>query len=186
MKKTILGIGILMLTITGSLFAFDDVDCKSDKKWQGSFTRSVLVGEGPAQALYAEQIQFLADGTAILYATYYLETPVKGSSTPGYGRWTCREDGKIAVTVLFGNFGPYPPEIGGIGPTLHYHVRLSALFSISGPDTLNRNLAVARIYPRGTDPNADPNDPNTGFLLAPDPTQATYDRLNVSNADLGQ
>lgn len=181
-KKTILGIGILMLTLTGSMFAFDDADCRSNKKWFGSFTRTAVVGEGPAQAPYVEQLQLLGDGGAILYASYYLETPVLGSSTPGYGRWICREDGKIAATVLFGNFGPYPPEVGGIGPTLHYHVRLTTLFSLSGPDTLTLESVAIRYYERGQDPG----DPTGGILLPPSPSSTVYNRLKVNEADLGQ
>lgn len=180
-RKTILGIAILILSITGSLFAFDD-DCKNNKDWYGSFTNAVVLGEGDAAATYVEQLQLLADGTAILYASYYLETPVLGSSTPGYGRWTCRDDGKIAATVLFGNFGPYPPEVGGIGPTLHYHVRATQLFSISGPDSITAQSTAYRVYPRGDDPT----DANGGILLPPSQTPKIWTRLKVGEADLDQ
>lgn len=180
-KKTILAICLFTLFTATPLLAVDNPNgpsaCRDKQDWAGSYYRKAIYGGIP----FAEQFQFFEDGSVILYGTAYLEQPVTGTSSPGYGRWKCRQDGKIVATVLFGNYGP-DPNGGGIGPFLHYHARVTALFSIVDDETLMRSAVAWRVYPRGVDPT----DPNGGDLYPVVSDPISYTRLTVSTNDLDQ
>jgi len=189
MKKPVLITAALIALFVVPVFAAPPgTGCNKIKFW-GSYTRPTLnvdvFGDGTAYHSFLFQLTLNSDGTATQTwtgATDYLMNA--GTGTPWIGSWTCRQDGKLVVTMITASFfpvGPNPnPPIINADLELSGHTRLTYLFSVDDENTLTRLQARSRNY----GPNADPTDPNGGTLRPLTVTTATYKRLVATDADL--
>lgn len=112
-----------------------------------------------------------------------------GLSTTAVGSWTCRNDGKLVVTVLLAVYGPttdainHPSTVPAPPPVdlfLFQHIRRTYLFSVTDATTLTRIQSRDRVYA----PNQDPTDPTGGVLQPLDTNLVVYKRVVASDADL--
>jgi hypothetical protein len=167
---------LLLFSFSLTAFGMDDNDdrtsCKNNKSWTGSYSRPVEI-DG---VKYAFQVQFSADGLVTAFGSYYEERTLStGTSTPGFGKWKCRDDGRISATIIFGNYG-YPespiPEL-----TLFFHARTTTLIAITDANTLTQLSTVWRTYERGEDPT----DPNGGTLQPINVESSVFTKMTVSD-----
>lgn len=158
-------------------------------KFFGSYTspdlnRDVFLDGSSVHSLVF-QLTLNADGTANQYWTglpdYMLNA---GSGSPQIGSWTCRNDGKLVVTLIQGSYFPIPtggnPNIVTSDIELSRHFRTTYLFSVDDENTLTKLQSRTRRYL----PTEDPTDPTAGTLAAANNTTSTYKRLIASDADL--
>lgn len=112
-----------------------------------------------------------------------------GLSTPAIGSWTCRNDGRLVVTVIFAVYGPttdainHPSTVPAPPPVdlfLFQHTRATYLFSVTDTNTLTRIQARNRRY----DATQDPSDPTGGVLRPLNTDVVVYTRVLASDADL--
>jgi hypothetical protein len=158
-----------------------------------SFTGSFLspsqdfdvFGDGSLFHSFAFQLTLNSDGSANQYWTglpdYLLNA---GSGSPQIGSWTCRDDGKLIITLISAT---YVPAAAGSLPNvlkndlrLTSHSRTTYLFSVDDDNTLTRTQSRTRRYT----PAQDPTDAAGGSLLAANPLVVSYTRLVASDADL--
>jgi hypothetical protein len=158
-------------------------------KFFGSYTSPDLnrdvFGDGSSVHSLVFQLTLHADGTANQYWTglpdYMLNA---GSGSPQIGSWTCRNDGKLVVTLIQASYFPIPtggnPNIITSDIELSRHFRTTYLFSVDDENTLTKLQSRTRRY----QPTEDPTDPTAGTLAAANNTTSTYKRLIASDADL--
>jgi hypothetical protein len=112
-----------------------------------------------------------------------------GLSTPSVGSWSCRNDGKLVVTVIFAIYAPttdainHPSTVPAPPPVdlfLFEHIRATYLFSVTDANTLTRVQARNRRY----NATQDPSDPAGGVLGLLNTDAVVYTRLLASDADL--
>lgn len=153
----------------------------------GSYTRAELnqdvFGDGSAIHSFVYQLNIHSDGTATQYWTgskdYFTAL---GTGSAYRGSWTCRNDGKLIVTLINANYFPVTnnPNVTGPDVELRQTFRTTYLFSVDDENTLTTVQARTRTYL----PNQDPTDPNGGTLGTLSRKPLTYSRLIASDADL--
>jgi hypothetical protein len=183
-KKTILALAVLTVFMATNALAANE--CKKGK-FAGSYTLANpnvdVIGDGSIIHSFLFQLTLNADGTANSYWTglndYFINL---GTGSPSIGSWSCRNDGKVIVTLISATYLPAQPNGNTPNPdvTLFRHTRSTLLFNIVDDNTITREQGRSRVY----NPSQDPTDPNGGTLLALNTTQITYNRLIATDADL--
>jgi hypothetical protein len=136
------------------------------------------------------QLTLHSDGTAIEEATGIPDLMLStGTISSSIGSWTCRDDGKLVVTLIFAVYAPttdavnHPSSVPNPPPVdllLGGHRRRTSLFSVTGANSLTRIQSRIRRYSE----TQDPTDP-TGGVLGPLLTNTVvYTRLVASDVDL--
>ena len=136
------------------------------------------------------QLTLHSDGSAIEEGTAALDIMLSaGTGSSAIGSWTCRNDGKLVVTLIFAVYLPttdavnHPSSVPNPPPVdilLAQHSRRTSLFSVTDANSLTRIQSRIRRYSA----TQDPTDP-TGGVLGPLLTNAVvYTRLVASDADL--
>lgn len=156
------------------------VDAFSDIWGDGSFVEHQLI----------QQLNLHSDGTVTNEFAGAPDTMLSfGLSTPSVGSWTCREDGRLVVTVIFAVYGPttdainHPSTVPAPPPVdlfLVQHTRATYLFSVTDANTLTRIRARNRRY----NATQDPSDPAGGVLRPLNTDVVVFARLVASDADL--
>jgi hypothetical protein len=168
--------------------AFADVGCK-DGKFVGSYTSPQTLNDiwGDSTGVNHTvlfQLNLQSDGTAFQYNTGFPDLMLNsGTGTPYVGSWTCRNDGKLVVTVITAAFTPTTDTHGNPSPVdllLQLHRRVTCLFTVTDGDTLTRTQARPRTY----SVTEDPSDPTAGTLRRVNTSVVVYKRLVASDADL--
>lgn len=168
--------------------------CKNGR-FIGSYTHLVtfsdIWGDGSnVENQTIRQLTLHSDGMAIEEDTSLPDIMLSaGTASPRVGSWTCRNDGKLVVTLIWANYNPttdaknHPLSVPNPPPVdivLAQHIRATYLFSVTDANTLTRTEARSRVY-SATD---DPTDP-TGGVLQPITTAIfVYTRVVASDADL--
>ena len=182
----------VMLSIVALAFmvipAFADVGCKNGK-FVGSYTRPQTLNDiwGDSTGVNHTvlfQLNLQSDGTVFQNNTGFPDIMLNsGTGTPYVGSWTCRNDGKLVVTVITAVFTPTTDTHGKpslVDLLLFVHFRNTYLFTVTDGDTLTRTQFRSRRY----SVTEDPSDP-TGVTLRPLNTSVVvYKRLVASDADL--
>jgi hypothetical protein len=146
-------------------------------------TPTDLFGDGTVIHNFVFQLNLGSDGSATQYWTglpdYFLTL---GTGSPQIGSWSCRNDGKLIVTLLAGGYAPIAP--GPNNPTndvsLLRHLRTTYLFTVDDDNTLTRIQSRSRVYAPADDASI-----ATGGTLATLHTDTVqYKRLVASDADL--
>lgn len=135
------------------------------------------------------QLTLHSDGTATEESTGAPDIMLSGGTTSSrIGSWTCRNDGKLVVTLIFAVYLPTAdalshPSIVPAPPVdilLSQHTRGTYLFSVTDANTLTRIQSRNRVY----DATQDPTDPTGGVLRPLNTNPVVYTRLVASDADL--
>lgn len=184
LKKILFALSVMM--IFTAIPAFANAGCKNGK-FVGSYTNTTanvdVFGDGSVVHTYVNQLTLNENGTADLYWTGYNDYFTNlGTGSPSIGSWTCRNDGKLIVTLITGVYAPSVPSANAPNPdvTLVLHFRTTYLFSVEDGNTIKRVQSRTRRYT----PAQDPGDPNGGILGALNNTESTYKRVVASDADL--
>jgi hypothetical protein len=182
----------VMLSVVALVFiampAFADAGCKNGK-FVGSYTLPQTLNDiwGDSTGVNHTvlfQLNLHSDGTVFQYNTGFPDIMLNsGTATPYVGSWTCRNDGKLVVTVINAVFTPTTNTHGNPSPMdllLLFHRRITYLFAVTDDDTLTRTEVRVRQY----SVTQDPSDPTAGTLKPLNTTVAVYKRLVASDADL--
>ncbi len=141
--------------------------------WQGTYLLPVQSGD----TIFADQLQFNPGGSITFSGSYYPEQMLtEGTSSQGVGSWECRKDGTIAATIFFASYSG-----DGTNLSLQYHARATMIFSFLEGGSIRRDVMAVRLYFS----DADPTDPNGGFIVNLPPSQPEYSKLGVNLSDLG-
>lgn len=191
----------VMLSLVALVFmvipAFADKDKDKDKdnagckngKFVGSYTSPQTLNDiwGDSTGVNHTvlfQLNLQSDGTVFQYDTGFPDIMLNsGTGTPYVGSWTCRNDGKLVVTLINAGFTPTQDVHGNPAPVdllLLFHRRITYLFTVTDEDTLTRIRARVRRY--GV--TEDPSDPAAGTLTPLNTTVVVYKRLVASDSDL--
>ena len=154
----------------------------------GSYTRVDapvdVFGDGSAVHQYVFQLNLTADGVARQYWTGLPDYALNiGTGSEPIGSWTCRDDGKLVVTILFATYvptNPADPNTPVADVRLFRHTRTTILFDVPDDNTLSRIQSRSRSYL----PGADSTDAAGGTLGAISNAAITYRRFVASDADL--
>jgi hypothetical protein len=173
-------VGALVLTLMGSFAAFaataDDegrIVCQQ-AGWIGTYLTPVQSADGKH---FADQLQFNPGGSITFSGSYYPEKMIsEGTTSQGVGTWECRKDGTIAATILFASFSGDGNDL-----SLIYHARATMIFTFLNETTIRRDVLAVRLYFS----DADPTDPEAGFIVNLPPAQPEYRKLGVNLSDLG-
>jgi hypothetical protein len=176
--------------------AFSDVlgGCKTGL-FIGSFNALVtypdIWGDGSnVENQTINQLTLHIDGTATQTKTVSPDLMLSlGFGWSEVGSWTCRSDGKLVVTLIFGGYRattdavnhpatvPNPPPVDLL---LVEHEKDTYLFSVTDANTLTRIKFRRRDY----SPTEDPTNPTAGTLEPLVTDVVVYKRLKASDADL--
>ena len=182
----------VMLSVVALAFmvipAFADVGCKNGK-FVGSYTSPQTLNDiwGDSTGVNHTvlfQLNLQSDGTVFQNNTGFPDIMLNsGTGTPYVGSWTCRNDGKLVVTVITAVFTPTTdthlnPSL--VDLLLVVHLRSTYLFNVTDGDTLTRTQARPRRY----SVTEDPSDPTGGTLGHLNTSVVVYKRLVASDADL--
>jgi hypothetical protein len=191
-SKKIVTIGMIAVFIALPAIVSAATGCNKIKFF-GSYTSPDInhddFFDGSVVHSFVFQLNLNSDGTAMQYWTGLPEYELNlGSGSPQIGSWTCRNDGKLVVTLIQASFIPaLAVSEGGTNPNvtrpdieLLRHSRTTYLFSVDDDNTLTKLQSRSRRYL----PNADPTDPLGGTLAPINNVSATYKRLVASDADL--
>jgi hypothetical protein len=181
---TIALFAMLIFTV-GTVYA--DSGCRNGR-FVGSYVSPNLdvdlFGDGSVIHSFVFQLNLHSDGTADQYWTGLPDYIINlGTGSPWIGSWTCRQDGKLVVTMVRGSYlpvDPSPPNAPNPDISLTNHVRNTYLFNIDSVNTITRIQGRARVY--GVHEN--PADPTAGTLGDISNTHVEYTRLSASDADL--
>ena len=184
-KKMLLMVITVAVLMVGPVFASSG--CRNGH-FVGAYLSSPnapsdLFGNGDVVHTFVFQLNLHSDGTADQYWTglpdYILTL---GTGSPWIGSWTCRNDGKLIVTMLFAGYLPVDP-----GPnnttrdvSLVFHSRSTYLFTVDDDNTITRIQSRSRTY----DVNEDPSIASGGTLGMINNATVQYKRLSASDADL--
>jgi len=189
---------LLALSVFMAIPAFaqgnGNAGCKNGK-FVGSYTHLDTFPDlwGDASGVIHQTIRQLnlhSDGTATEEHTWAPDVMLSlGTVSPYVGSWTCRQDGRLVVTVIFALYGPttdainHPSTVPAPPPVdifLFQHNRTTSLFSVTDANTLTRIQARTRRYAA----TEDPSDPTGGVLRPLSTVPLVYKRLVASDADL--
>lgn len=166
--------------------AFADSGCRNNK-FLGSYISPDLnfdiFGDGSVIKSYAVHLTLHADGTAQQSLTRALDYMMNiDTSTPFIGSWTCRNDGKLVVSMLAAVYVPSPISENAPLPdlTLRSHIKNTDLFEVVDDSTLKRVQRRQRRYSA----SQDPTNPTAGTLRPLDTREAVFTRFVASDADL--
>ena len=188
LRRTIIALAAITIFMSAAFAAPPKTGCKKFN-FTGSFLSPSqnfdVFGDGSLFHSFVFQLTLNGDGSANQYWTglpdYMLNA---GSGSPQIGSWTCRDDGKLIITLIQGTF---IPAAAGSNPNvltndlrLTSHSRTTYLFSVDDDNTLTRMQSRTRRYT----PAQDPTDAAGGTLLAANPLVVSYTRLVASDADL--
>lgn len=187
-KKTIVALFAITVFMSVTALAAPKTGCKKFN-FNGSFTSPNLnydvFGDGSAIHSFVFQLTLHNDGTANQYWTGLPDYIMNlGTASPQIGSWTCRDDGKLVVTLIQGTYAPVQP---GPNPNvlrsdvqLRRHYRTAYLFSVDSDNQLTKLQSRTRFYL----PADDPTDAAGGTLAALNSDLVVYSRLSASDADL--
>jgi hypothetical protein len=194
LKSVLVAVVVLSVFMVTPAFPQGIAGCRSGM-FIGSYTTLItfsdLWGDGTNVLNQTiRQLTLHSDGTASQEDTAAPDIMLSGGTfSSQIGTWTCRSDGKLVVTLMWGNFTPtndihlgatvtpIPPPVDII---LFGHTRATYLFSVTDANTLTRIQARNRNY----DPTQDPTDPAGGVLGRLRTNLIVYKRLVASDADL--
>ena len=189
-------VAFLALSVFVVLPAFPQgiAGCKTGK-FVGSYTHldtfPDVWGDGSnVENQTIRQLTLHSDGTATEDGTGSPDIMLStGTISSGIGSWTCRDDGKLVVTLIFAVYLPttdavnHPSSVPNPPPVdilLAQHSRRTSLFSVTDANSLTRIQSRIRRYSATQDPT-DPSGGVLGPLLA---NAVVYTRLVASDADL--
>jgi hypothetical protein len=187
LKSVIISVVALLLVAMPAVADNGNAGCK-DGKFVGSYTTAQtnqdVFGDGHFIHTWILQLTLHSDGTADQNYTAGPEFPINtGSQGPWIGSWTCRQDGKLVVTLLrafYNPIGPTPPDTTYADIELGGYNRFTFLFSVTDINTLTRINRRIRTYGA----NDDPTDPGGGTLGPLQTNQVIYNRVVASDDDL--
>jgi len=174
--------------------AFSQGTCRSGMfvgTYTNVFTYTDLWGDGSNVVnVVLNQLTLHSDGTARLNSTGFPDLMLSFGIAPSQiGSWTCRNDGKLVVTLLFGVLAPTTDAKGHLSTVpdpppvdllIFGHTRVTFLISVTDASTLTITQTGRRHY----HPTEDPTDPNGGRLGPLETDEVVYKRLVASEADL--
>ena len=174
--------------------AFPQGTCRSGAfvgTYTNVFTYTDLWGDGSnVVTVVLNQLTLHSDGTARFDSTGFPLLMLSfGISTAQIGSWTCRNDGKLVVTLLFGVLAPttdaknHPstvPDPPPVDLSIFGHTRVTFLISVTNANSLTITQTRRRHY----NPTEDPTDPNGGRLTPLNTDVVVYQRVVASDADL--
>ena len=179
-------VALLAFMVTPAFADKENEGCKTGK-FVGSYTLALpnqdVFGNGSVLHTYLFQLNLHSDGTASQFNTAAPDFMINtGSTSPAIGSWTCRRDGKLVVTLIFGLYDPTgpTPNTTYADIQLSAHFRSTYLFSVEDNNTLTRISRRNRVYTA----NQDPSDPNGGTLGHLSSAVFVWKRLVASDADL--
>lgn len=130
------------------------------------------------------QLNLHSDGTADQYWTGLPDYVMTlGTGSPWIGSWTCRNDGKLVVTMLFAGYVPVesdPVDNPTNDISLSFHSRSTYLFTVDDDNTITRIQSRSRTYHIDEDPSI----ATGGTLGMISNATVPYKRLSASDADL--
>jgi hypothetical protein len=144
-----------------------------------------VFGDGSTIHSFAFQLTLNSDGTATQYWTGLPDYALNlGTGSPQIGSWTCRDDGKLIISLIQASYapvGPGPnPNVVNADVELFSHSRTTYLFSVDNDNTLTRLQSRTRTY----DPSEDPTNASAGTLGTLSTLTRTYTRQSATDADL--
>jgi hypothetical protein len=182
---------LVLLVFVTLTFASSVVAATGCKKFNfvGSYTRPQpnvdIFGDGVFIHDWVYQLNLHGDGTASQFWTGGPDFMMNGGfGAQWIGSWTCRDDGKLVVTMIVADYNPVAagttpnvavPDIG-----LVFHLRSTWLFTVDSASSITRVQARNRVYQS----NQDPTDPTGGSLRPINTDTVTYTRLVASDSDL--
>lgn len=186
LKSAVICVAALLFMVMPALADNDNAGCKNGK-FVGSYTTVLpdqdVFGNGSVIHTWIYQLNLHSDGTADQTFSAGLEYLINtGSQSPWIGSWTCRQDGKLVVTLLRTFYSPTGPtanttyadiQLGGYN-------KFTFLFSVEDINTLKRLDRRIRSYGA----NEDPTNPSGGSLGPHNPAEVIYKRVVASDADL--
>jgi hypothetical protein len=184
MVKKMFVLAAMVVFTVGSAYA---ANCRNGK-FAGSYVSSPnaptdLFGDATVVHTFVFQLTLHSDGTASQYWTGLPDYELTlGTGSPWIGSWTCRNDGKLVVSLLRASYLPVAPGVNN--PTndieLLGHFRSTYLFTIDDDNTVTRIQARSRTY----GPDEDPSIATGGTLGAISNAAVPYKRLVASDSDL--
>ena len=177
--------GIMLLS---TVSAFAGEGCKKIA-FHGTYTSPILnddvFGDGSVFHSTTYLLELRSDGTAGQTWTGFPDFMITtGTGTPWVGSWTCRNDGKLVVSMMTASYTPIPPDlyppVVSRDLRLLRHLRYTYLFSIDDENTVTRVQLRIRRYSA----NEDPSDPAGGLLGSLGTAPVAYKRFVASDADL--
>jgi len=192
LRNVVVGFLALAVLMVAPAFSQGNAGCKNGK-FIGTYTSLVTFNDvwGDGSGVVNQTIRQLTlhgDGTATEEATAGPDLLLSaGTVSSRIGSWTCRNDGKLVVTLIWAAYLPTADAVNhGIVPTppvdilLSGHFRITFLLSVTNANTLTRTQARVRTY----DATQDPTDPTGGVLGPLSTTVVVYERVVASDADL--
>jgi hypothetical protein len=171
----------MFLVVCAVVPAFAGTDCKKGAFF-GTYIRKEfnvdVFGNGTVIHNYIYQLTLHPDGTVNQIYTGGPDYMITfGTVSPFIGNWTCRSDGKLVVTMIFGQYlSTGAGDITSVG-----HIRQTVLFTVTDDNTLTRTQSRTRFY----DTTQDPTDPNGGTLSSLSTATIVYSRMvTTGDADL--
>ena len=191
-KSVLVAVVLLSTFMVTPAFPQGLAGCKSGL-FIGSYTHldtfSDIWGDGTGVINQTiRQLTLHSDGTATEDSTGALDIMLSGGTISSrIGSWTCRNDGRLVVTLIWAVYLPTADAAShGVVPTppvdilLAQHTRATYLFSVTDANQLTLIQARRRVYSA----TEDPTDPTGGVLRPLNTGSDVYKRLVASDADL--
>ena len=194
LKSVLVAVVVLSVFMVTPAFPQGIAGCKTGK-FIGSYTTLVTFPDVWGDGTFVlnqtiRQLTLHGDGTANQEDTAAPDIMLSGGTfSSQIGSWTCRNDGKLVVTLLYGLLAPttdaknHPstvPDPPPVDLSIFGHTRVTFLISVTNANSLTITQTRRRHY----NPTEDPTDPNGGRLTPLNTDVVVYQRVVASDADL--